>query len=102
LSKPIYGSDNGITRGLIFCSRKKEAIELSTLFNLKGLKTVALTGDSTELERAKAIEKLESDSIQNLITFLQLIFLMKVLIFLKSIRLLCFDQQNQQLFSFSN
>jgi superfamily II DNA or RNA helicase len=55
LSKPFYGSDNGITRGLIFCSRKKEAIELSTLFNLNGLKTVALTGDSTEEERA-AIE----------------------------------------------
>jgi superfamily II DNA/RNA helicase len=47
----FYGSDNGITRGLIFCSRRKEAIELSTLFNLKGLKTVALTGDSTELEQ---------------------------------------------------
>jgi superfamily II DNA or RNA helicase len=51
----FYGSDNGITRGLIFCSRKKEAIELSTLFNLNGLKTVALTGD-TEEEEQKPIE----------------------------------------------
>lgn len=67
----FYGSDNGITRGLVFCSRKKEAIELSTLFNLNGFKTVALTGDSTEDERAKSIEKLESE---NLIEKLDYIF----------------------------
>lgn len=67
----FYGSDNGITRGLVFCSRKNEAIELSTLFNLNGFKTVALTGDSTEDERAKSIEKLESD---NLIEKLDYIF----------------------------
>lgn len=59
----FYGSDNGITRGLIFCSRKNEAIELSTLFNLRGFRTVALTGDSSELERSEAINKLESDNI---------------------------------------
>jgi hypothetical protein len=44
-------SNNGITRGLIFVLEKKR-IELSTLFNLKGLKTVALTGDSTELDKS--------------------------------------------------
>ncbi|WP_244140853.1 DUF3427 domain-containing protein [Kaistella flava (ex Peng et al. 2021)] len=59
----FYGSDNGITRGLIFCSRKKEAIELSDLFNLKGYKTIALTGDSSEEERAESIELLESDNL---------------------------------------
>jgi HKD family nuclease len=59
----FYGSDNGIIRGLIFCSRKTEAIELSALFNLKGYKTVGLTGDSSEEERAKSIEKLESDNL---------------------------------------
>ena len=59
----FYGSDNGITRGLIFCSRKNEATELSTLFNLRGFRTVALTGDSSEEERAKSIEKLESDNL---------------------------------------
>jgi hypothetical protein len=36
--------------------KKKKAIELSTLFNLNGLKTVALTGDSTEEERAKPLK----------------------------------------------
>jgi superfamily II DNA or RNA helicase/HKD family nuclease len=59
----FYGSDNGITRGLIFCSRKNEAIKLSALFNLKGYKTVALTGDSSEEERSNSINKLESDNL---------------------------------------
>ncbi len=57
----FYGTDTGVTRGLIFCSRKEEAIELSKLFNSRGLRTVALTGDSSEEERAKSIEKLESN-----------------------------------------
>ncbi|PWA11330.1 DUF3427 domain-containing protein [Flavobacterium laiguense] len=66
----FYGSDNGITRGLVFCSRKKEAIELSTLFNLNGFKTVALTGDCSEEERAKAIEKLESDNLNEKLDYI--------------------------------
>jgi superfamily II DNA or RNA helicase len=66
----FYGSDNGVTRGLIFCSRKKEAVELSTLFNLNGFKTVALTGDSSEEERAKAIEKLESDNLNEKLDYI--------------------------------
>jgi superfamily II DNA or RNA helicase/SOS-response transcriptional repressor LexA len=59
----FYGSDNGITRGLIFCSKKNEAKELSDKFNQKGYKTIALTGDSSEDERTKAIELLESDDL---------------------------------------
>jgi superfamily II DNA or RNA helicase/HKD family nuclease/SOS-response transcriptional repressor LexA len=59
----FYGCDNGITRGLIFCSRKDEAIELSNLFNKKGLKTIALIGDNSEEERSNAIDKLENDNL---------------------------------------
>lgn len=66
----FYGSDNGIIRGLIFCSRKNEAIELSTLLNLKGYKTIALTGDSSEEERAKSIEKLESDNLSEKLDYI--------------------------------
>lgn len=66
----FYGSDNGITRGLIFCSKVNEAIELSTLFNLRGLKTIALTGDSSEEERTKAIEKLESDNLNEKLDYI--------------------------------
>lgn len=66
----FYGSDNGITRGLIFCSRKNEAKELSELFNTKGFRTVALTGDSSEENRAKSIEKLESDSLREKLDYI--------------------------------
>lgn len=66
----FYGSDNGITRGLIFCSRKNEAVELSELFNLNGFKTVALTGDSSEEERARSIEKLETDNLREKLDYI--------------------------------
>ncbi len=66
----FYGSDNGITRGLIFCSRKNEAIELSALFNMKGYKTVALTGDSSEEERTQSIERLESDILREKLDYI--------------------------------
>lgn len=66
----FYGSDNGITRGLIFCSKVNEAIELSALFNLRGFKTIALTGNSTEEERSKAIEKLESDNLNEKLDYI--------------------------------
>ena len=66
----FYGSDNGITRGLIFCSRKNEAIELSELFNTKGFKTVALTGDSSETERAASIKKLETNNLNEKLDYI--------------------------------
>ncbi|WP_228853288.1 DUF3427 domain-containing protein [Aegicerativicinus sediminis] len=66
----FYGSDNGITRGLIFCSRKEEAIKLSTLFNLRGFKTVALTGNNKEDERVDAIRKLETDVLSEKLDYI--------------------------------
>ncbi len=66
----FYGSDNGITRGLIFCSRKNEAIELSNLFRSEGFKTVALTGDNTEEERSRAIELLETDNLSEKLDYI--------------------------------
>ena len=66
----FYGTDNGIVRGLVFCSRNYEAVELSTLFNSKGYKTIALIGNNNEDERAKAIEKLESDNIQQKLDYI--------------------------------
>jgi SOS-response transcriptional repressor LexA len=50
-------------QGLVFCSSINEAIELSNLFNLNGFRTTSLTKDSSEDERARAIEKLESDNL---------------------------------------
>ena len=48
-------------RGLVFCSRIDEARELSRLFNERGWRTIALDGSSTDLERERAIERLECD-----------------------------------------
>jgi superfamily II DNA or RNA helicase/HKD family nuclease len=66
----FYGTDNGITRGLIFCSRKEEAKELSILFNKRGFKTVALTGDSSEEERAMSIKNLETDNLRQKLDYI--------------------------------
>lgn len=56
-----YGCDNGDIRGLVFCNSNKVSLELSKAFNERGLKSVALSGESSESEREKAIELLESD-----------------------------------------
>lgn len=57
----LYKCDSDSIRGLIFCSRQDECVELSKMLNEKGLKTVALTGKTGEKERQDAIERLESD-----------------------------------------
>lgn len=57
-----YGCDDGIVRGLVFCSKKEECIELAKQFNDRGYFSVALTGDSKEPERERAIRLLESES----------------------------------------
>lgn len=57
----FYGCDNGHVRGLIFCSSVDECIALSSAFNLKKYKTVALTKDSSDEDRAEAIRLLQSD-----------------------------------------
>ncbi|MDN6292764.1 MAG: DEAD/DEAH box helicase family protein, partial [Tetragenococcus halophilus] len=56
----IYGSDNGITRGLVFCSRNEESKNLSLKFNERGFKTISLSGESSEALRKNAISRLES------------------------------------------
>mgnify|MGYP000403041401 FL=1 len=56
-----YGYSGDRVRGLVFCSRKDEAKELSNLFNQRGYKTVALTGEDDENKRRDAMDKLETD-----------------------------------------
>lgn len=48
-------------RGLIFCSRIDEAVELAKQFRARGVRAVALTGSSTDSDREDAIRRLESD-----------------------------------------
>jgi superfamily II DNA or RNA helicase len=66
----FYGSDNGITRGLVFCSRNDEAKAISEKFNSRGFKTVALSGDTLEKDREKAIERLETDDLANKLDYI--------------------------------
>lgn len=53
-----FGHSGERVKGLIFCSGKKEAQELSTKFNEYGYYTTVLTGANSEKEREKAINLL--------------------------------------------
>ena len=46
------------TKGLVFCSSKKEAGVLSEKFNARGYRTLALTGDDSQEKREQALERL--------------------------------------------
>lgn len=61
-----YGYSGDRIHGLIFCSRKDECEKLSQLFNIRGYKTIALIGDSSEEMRQKAIDSLESNDENSL------------------------------------
>ncbi|MCF0226960.1 MAG: DEAD/DEAH box helicase [Methanobrevibacter sp.] len=58
----FFGYSGRRVKGLMFCSTKKEACELSEMLNEKGLKTTCLTGENTQEERIKAIERLTTDT----------------------------------------
>jgi superfamily II DNA or RNA helicase len=61
-----YGCDSDDVRGLIFCSRIDEASKLSYAFNLRGFKTIAITGKDSEEVREKAIQSLEATGPEKL------------------------------------
>jgi superfamily II DNA or RNA helicase/HKD family nuclease len=58
-----FGTDDGIVRGLIFCRKIEECLFLSEQFNLRGLRTIALDSHSSEDERSRAIDLLETDDL---------------------------------------
>jgi DNA or RNA helicases of superfamily II len=68
----FYGYSGDRVKGLIFCSRVDEAIELSRKFNERGLRTVALSGADSEDVRAKSIERLvgenDNDALDYILT----------------------------------
>lgn len=66
----FYGYYGDRVKGLIFCSDKKEALELSNIFNTRGYKTVALTGENSQAEREDAIQLLEQDEIENSLDYI--------------------------------
>ena len=58
-----YGFSGDRVKGLVFCSRKDEAKELSDKFNETGrYHTIMLSGDDSQQDRENAIERLVSDS----------------------------------------
>lgn len=56
-----YGYSGDRVKGLVFCSRKDEAKQLSDIFNQRGYRTTALVGENSEESRIRAIDLLESD-----------------------------------------
>ncbi len=64
----FYGHSGDAVTGLMFCSRKAEATQLSTALNEKGLKTVALTGDHSQEERIEQVKRLENGALDYIIT----------------------------------
>jgi superfamily II DNA or RNA helicase/HKD family nuclease len=57
----FYNCDDGIIRGLVFCSKVEEAKALSEQFVKRGFKSIALSGESSDEQRNAAIDRLESD-----------------------------------------
>lgn len=51
-------------RGLIFCNRNEEAEELSRMFNVRGFRTLALSGSNSDAERDAAIARLGAGEIE--------------------------------------
>lgn len=58
-----FGYSGNRVKGLIFCSRKEEAQKLSQLFNEKGWRTLALSGDDKQEIRLDAVRRLCDDTI---------------------------------------
>lgn len=66
-----YGYSGDRVKGLIFCSRKEEAKELSDKFNQTGrYRTVMLSGENSQSEREDAIERLVSDDRKDYLDYI--------------------------------
>lgn len=66
-----YGFSGDRVKGLVFCSRKEEAKELSDKFNATGrYHTIMLSGDDSQQEREEAIERLVSDTRQDKLDYI--------------------------------
>lgn len=63
-----YGCSGNDPKGLVFCSRKEEARELSERFNQRGIPSTYLTGEHSIDEREAQIERLESGALNYIFT----------------------------------
>lgn len=65
-----YGYSGERVKGLIFCSRKEEAFELSRKFNERGYHTEFLCGDDSQEKREKCIERLTQNSADDCLDYI--------------------------------
>lgn len=63
-----YGHNGEKVKGLVFCSRKKEALELSNQFNLNGIRSKALTGEDSAQVRNDTVKELENGQLEYIFT----------------------------------
>lgn len=63
-----YSHAGDQVRGLMFCSRKEEAHQLSRELNMRGYRTVALTGDDSYEERMSSVSQLENGELEYILT----------------------------------
>lgn len=63
-----YGCSGNDPKGLVFCSRKEEARELSERFNQRRIPSTYLTGEHSIDEREAQIERLESGELNYIFT----------------------------------
>ncbi len=65
-----YGYSGDRVKGLIFCSSKKETVALSEKFNERGYSTIALTGEDSQADRERAIERLVTDDLEDKLDYI--------------------------------
>ncbi|GAB4073762.1 DEAD/DEAH box helicase [Barrientosiimonas marina] len=63
-----YGHSGDRVKGIMFCSRQQEAIELSQALNERGYRTAALTGKSSQEERLHQVDRLENGALDYILT----------------------------------
>lgn len=65
-----YGYSGDRVKGLIFCSTRKEADELSLKFNERGYRTISLSGADGQLVREECIDRLTSDTRKDALDYI--------------------------------
>lgn len=63
-----YGHAGEAVKGLIFCSRKEEAKQLSQKLNAHGYRTMPLTGEDSITTREQVVERLEAGELDYILT----------------------------------
>ncbi|MDO4774715.1 MAG: DEAD/DEAH box helicase [Aerococcaceae bacterium] len=63
-----YGVSGKRVKGLVFCSSKREAHELSGKLNARGKRTRALTGEDSQDVRQQVVQQLENGEIEYILT----------------------------------